>query len=180
MPNLSIHTFTPATEVIHPDANAKQPNFYTVKTSRGDIRACAVFHATNGWANNLLPTLRARETGVFPTKAHVMAIMHSNPNPPRPLKISMGYDEVLHWMAPQPSGVLIYGYSGHGEIEAEYDDTNTVPPNHPKRKVMAEFLPTAFPNNFPTVDLSRDVKYDWTGIFVVHQDWLQYSWPPRP
>lgn len=169
MLSFSTHTFNPVTAV-NPRNPEDPKTDYEVVTSKGSIRARAVFHATNGYANHLIPELRGKH-GVYGVKSHVLAIQPNKPclsseHGATHLPPSFGYDDANHWIAQVPrKGPFVYGFSSSKtEPIGDFDDTTTYRDEQFDRSAMFTFLETAFPHSFENIDRGRDVKYDWTGV----------------
>lgn len=100
MPALTIHAYTPASSVVS-DFTAERYH-YTVSTNRGEIKARAVFHATNGYASHLVPSLCGKD-GVYGRKAHMLGVQ---PNITAPdtcqLSRGFGYQDFWHWILQRP------------------------------------------------------------------------------
>lgn len=167
MPGLSIHIYTPVTNVSR-EGDESKPT-YTVTTSRGAIRARAVFHATNAYVSHLIPSLGG-EGGVQGVKCHVMAIQPNKPTSDvveakgTHLPPGFGYDEFWNWIVQVPAkGPFIYGFTRTATYN-DYDDTITYPSSVPGRQAMYDLLESAFPTAFDKIDAERDVTHDWTGI----------------
>jgi glycine/D-amino acid oxidase-like deaminating enzyme len=166
MPGLSIHTFNPVSSVDYePCNNSDYP--YRVLTEQGVIHSRAVFHATNAYCNRLIPEFRNARTGVFGCRAHMLAVQ-PNIAPPNQKDTTIpqgfGYDDFCHWILQRPhNGPFLYGFA---EVESmgEYDDSVTLPADHPVRSTMLRFLEKMFPRKFNNLEASRDVVADWTGI----------------
>lgn len=162
MPALTIHAYTPASSVVS-DFTAERYH-YTVSTNRGEIKARAVFHATNGYASHLVPSLCGKD-GVYGRKAHMLGVQ---PNITAPdtcqLSRGFGYQDFWHWILQRPNnGPYLYGLAT-AEVTGDYNDNITLPENTPHRREMVQFLETVFPHHFEDIDFKRDVVYDWTGI----------------
>lgn len=54
--------------------SSQNQEYSIASTSKGDIRAKYVVHATNGYASHLLPHLRSSDGGIIPTRAQVVAV----------------------------------------------------------------------------------------------------------
>ncbi|KAK6382390.1 hypothetical protein LTS17_004277 [Exophiala oligosperma] len=166
MCDLSIHTYNPVTSVDYdPSNNHEYP--YTISTEHGVVRSRAVFHATNAYCNRLIPELRSAETGVFGCRAHMLAVQ-PNVAPPTEKDTTMaqgfGYDDFWHWLFQRrDNGPFLHGFA---EVESmgEYDDSVTLPADHPVRGTMLRFLEKAFPRKFQSLEAGRDIVADWTGI----------------
>lgn len=159
MSNLSIHPWTPAEQISFDETSA----LYTISTTKGSIRTRSVFHATNGYANRLLPSLRD-EKGVFGCKAHMMGVLPNVPESMAQLDQGFGYEGFWHWLLQRPNhGPFLYG-AGDAELINDYDDTVTLPKDHSIRGVMLKFLEKAFPTTFANIDEATGIQYDWTGV----------------
>lgn len=182
MTGLSIHPSTPVRSVTLNDkcdgsASAFQ---YSVATDKGDVRARAVFHATNAYASYLIPSLQG-QNGVFGCKAEVLAIQPNCPAAPEHgLESSFGYDELWHWAMQRPhNGPFIYGWS---ELErlGDYDDSRTAANEHGANRAMKEWLEQSFPNCFKDVAWERDLCYRWSGIQGLTKDGASVVGRPSP
>ncbi|KAF2009034.1 FAD dependent oxidoreductase [Aaosphaeria arxii CBS 175.79] len=161
MPNLTIHPYTPVEAVRKVETPDVQ---YEIRTPRGTITSKAVFHATNAYAGNICPPLKG-SNGVFGAKAHLLALSPNTPgNRDKQLKYGFGYADFWHYLHQRPAhGSFLYGLAD-AEILNDYDDSITLPTDHPVRAKMAEMLERNFPDWFENLDLSKDVTHDWTGI----------------
>lgn len=171
MPNLTIHSYTPALSVKKLEGGTHGTAQYSVMTEKGLISCRVVIHATNAYASYLIPSLRG-VNGVLGCKAECIAIqpnVAAEPgSSPKTLNGGLGFDEFWHWLIQRPNnGPFIYGWSGV-EMVGDYDDSTTLPREEDGssagNKVMTEFLESAFPTSFRNIDPERDLKYRWTGI----------------
>ncbi|KAF2995970.1 hypothetical protein E8E14_004039 [Neopestalotiopsis sp. 37M] len=159
MPQLSIHPYTPVESISHLPSTST----YQVCTAQGVVNTKAIFHATNAYAGSISPSLGGPD-GVFGCKAHMLGVQPNVPGCTRQLKPGFGYANFWHWILQRPdSGPYLYGLA-NAELLNDYDDTKTLPLDSAVRKDMVEFLQKAFPESFQSIDSSRDIKYDWTGI----------------
>ncbi|KAK6851478.1 oxidoreductase OrdL [Apiospora arundinis] len=108
---LQLHTNTPVTGVSAADGSSGRCK---VTTSRGDIMASKVIHATNGYSPHLLPELEGR---IIPLKGHVSAIVPPPAYDEQPLSTSFAFvdDEDYDYLIQRP-GPKKYLIWGGGEI----------------------------------------------------------------
>lgn len=153
---LSIQANTVVTSVIEQDDN----DFATVATSRGDIRAEHVVHATNSWIGHLVPELRPY---VSPVRANVQrrvtqpAKMRSNNS----WWIRYGEKE-YDYMMQRPDGAFIIGRANTGRRATTDDSTVDFAPHAHIRGVT----PQAF--DFETDDIKT--THTWSGAVGFTQD----------
>ncbi|RAK84391.1 FAD dependent oxidoreductase [Aspergillus costaricaensis CBS 115574] len=162
MSAFTVHSYTPVSSVTH-DPTAEKYN-YTVSTNRGDIKARAVFHATNGYASHLLPSLCGTD-GVYGCRAHMLGVQPNRTAPATcQLSRGFGYQDFWHWILQRPNhGPYLYGLATAEEV-GDYNDNVTLADDNPHKRGMIDFLASAFPHHFQDIDIKRDVLYDWTGI----------------
>ena len=166
MMKLSIHPYTPVLSTGY-DANTTRSCRYRVDTEKGTIRSRAVFHATNGYCNHLLPVLRDPLVGVYGCKAHMLAVQpnvaHTGPED-HTMKHGLGYQDFMHWILQRPNeGPFLYGLA-EVETTGDYDDSVTIPDEHASKTKMLRFLEQMWPQKFSNLTTSKDIVYDWTGI----------------
>ncbi|EXM11582.1 FAD dependent oxidoreductase-domain-containing protein [Fusarium oxysporum II5] len=161
MPALSLHPNTPVSQVSCVTIDSTQHYRITTSTEKV-VNAKVVLHATNGYANNLLPALRGKK-GVVGCMAHMLGVQ-----PPKiastQLDQGFGYADFWHWIQQAPQGgPFLYGLAT-AERMNYYDDSQTIPDDDPVKKEMLRFLKQTFGKWFPGVEVEPYVKYDWTGI----------------
>ncbi|KAL1848445.1 hypothetical protein Plec18170_008043 [Paecilomyces lecythidis] len=157
----SIHPYTPVSQVTY-DPNLED-NQYGIVTTKGTTKAKVVFHATNGYASHLLPSM-ATEKGVVGCISHMLAVSPNLPDTAVQLEGGFGYASFWHWLLQRPNkGPYLYGFAT-AEKMGNYNDTITIEGTHPVRKEMLSFLSHAFPHSFSKQTSERDICYDWTGV----------------
>lgn len=160
MPNLTIHPYTPV-EAVTKDNGAS--GLYKVRTTKCTVKARAIFHATNAYAGNICADLKG-SNGVFGSKAHMLGVNPNVPGCTRQLDVGFGYGDFWHYLQQRPNrGPFLYGFAV-AELLNNYDDTITLPDDHPIRPKMFKFLEDTFPEWFQNIDQKRDTSHDWTGI----------------
>lgn len=157
MKNFSIHAYTPVTSI------NRSSDTYEVCTTRGAIKARALFHATNAYAGSICTDLKGHN-GLFGAKAHLIAV-NASPRCDKQLAFGFGLANYWHYLHQRPDrGTFLYGLAD-AEILNDYDDSITLPVEHPVRAKMAAFLEKTFPDWFPQkIGFNQDVTHDWTGI----------------
>ena len=153
---LSIQTNTVVTAV----TEEPQDNFATVQTSRGNIRAQHVVHATNAWMSHLIDELRPF---VSPVRANVQRQM-PNPNTLRVNNYSywLRYGEKDYdYMIQKHDGAFIIGRANTGRRATADDSKRDVLPHAHLRGVTPQFF------NFGT---KLDVTHAWSGSVAFTQD----------
>ncbi|KAL5593008.1 hypothetical protein FOBRF1_012110 [Fusarium oxysporum] len=164
MPNLTIHPYTPVSAVKHDDSSAEYK--YEAVSTKRTIRAKSVLHATNGYVTHLVPELRKKD-GVYGRKAHMLGVTPNVADCKVQIESGFGYAEFWHWILQRPNnGPYLYGLAT-AEWKEDYNDTITLPPDHAVREGMLAFLEKAFPHSFDKIDASRDISYDWTGVWAL-------------
>ena len=161
MKNLTLHPFTPVRKVDH-DNTSSHP--YILTTSKGQVRARAVLHATNAYVTSIVPALQ-NEDGVFGCSAQMIGISPNTADGKHEqLEHSLGYQECFHWLFQRPNnGPYLYG-QWKSEKMGRYNDTIRFPQNNTVRQEMMEFLETAFPHKFKNLSIEKDIEYDWQGV----------------
>lgn len=161
MKGFSVHPYTPVSKVdFHPEADSHK---HTVKTTKGDVKARTVLHATNGYASHLLPPMLGKD-GVIGCKAHMIAISPNLPETAVQLEGGFGYASFWHWILQRPNkGPYLYGLAT-AELFGDYNDTITHPSDHPVRAEMLSFLQDTFPHSFKELNVQKNIEYDWTGV----------------
>jgi glycine/D-amino acid oxidase-like deaminating enzyme len=152
---LSIQTNTTVTSVLDNDYE----DWAIVKTSRGDIRARHVVHATNGWIGHLVPELRPF---VSPVRANVQRQLS-----PASLRVDNSFwlrygEKDYDYMIQRPDGAFIIGRSNMGR-RATADDSKTdlLPHVH-----LRGSTPQVF--DFESDQIS--VTHAWSGVVAFTQD----------
>lgn len=124
--NLSIQTNTVVTSI----QDQADEEFATVRTTRGDIRAKHVVHATNAWLGHLLHELRPF---VSPVRANVQrqVVKHSDSNP---FRVDRTYwlryaEKDYDYMMQRPDGAFIIGRANTGRRATSDDGTKDLLPH---------------------------------------------------
>ena len=160
MSRFSLHPYTPVEAVTR--GTGERP-MYEVRTTKGMIITQTVFHATNAYAGNICPDLQGSK-GVFGVKAHMLAVQPNVSGCNSQLLHTFGYADCWHYLHQRPNlGPFMYGLAD-AEILNDYDDTVTLPGDHPVRERMTRFLERVFPNWFEDIEVAQSVTHDWTGI----------------
>ncbi|KAK8011599.1 FAD dependent oxidoreductase [Apiospora arundinis] len=188
MPNLTLHPNTPVSQVsqVAAKAGSSSSPTYVVTTDAGHaVKTKTVFHATNGYANYLMPSLRGKK-GVVGCLAHMLGVQPPNNNTQettvqQQLNHGFGYADFWHWIQQRPKGgPFLYGLAT-AECMNEYNDCATLPDDHPVRQDMYQFLAKTFCEWFPNgVDVAKHVEYDWTGIQGFTADGASIVGRPNP
>lgn len=175
---LQLHTNTPVTD-ISPESSGS----WKVSTSRGDIIATHVIHATNGYASYLLPELDGR---ILPLKGHAAAITPHPAYVEKPLSTSFAFfcDEDFDYLIQRPDAQK-YLIWGGGEVAhpdgldgglGDCDDSTTVA----EINAHIENAPTRIFRGWgkPTVDaVGTTVPFVWSGIMGLSKDLLPFLGP---
>ncbi|KAF5228925.1 hypothetical protein FAUST_10724 [Fusarium austroamericanum] len=160
MKALTLHPFTPVTSILKEQSESELR--YTVHTSKGSLKAKAVLYATNGYSSHIVPSLRG-EDGVYGCKAHMIGVQPPATEAPQ-LNLGFGFADFWHWIQQRPdNGPFLYGLAT-AELIGDYNDTTTLPNDHPVRQEMYSFLAKAFPQSFPDGVALDHLTYDWTGV----------------
>ncbi|GKZ21493.1 hypothetical protein AbraIFM66951_006676 [Aspergillus brasiliensis] len=164
MAAFTIHSYTPVSAVTHESTDSGEDHSYTVSTNRGNIKARSVFHATNGYASHLIPSLCGK-SGVYGCKAHMLGVQPNRTAPDAfQLTRGFGYQDFWHWILQRPNnGPYLYGLATAEEV-GNYNDNITLPDDNPHKLGMIQFLESVFPHHFRDINIQRDIVYDWTGI----------------
>ncbi|GAA5987116.1 hypothetical protein JCM11641_006432 [Rhodosporidiobolus odoratus] len=97
---------------------------WLVKTSRGNIEASHVLHATNGYASSVLPSFASSPTfpGILPTRAQCLSLLPASPSSPS-TPLSAWKNAFSPTSTSPGKGVNTYaflrGYSAAGEERGE-------------------------------------------------------------
>ncbi|KAL2817631.1 FAD dependent oxidoreductase [Aspergillus granulosus] len=159
--SFSVHPYTPVSQVTYDPGLGDEE--YGIVTTKGTTRAKVVFHATNGYASHLLPSL-ATEEGVLGCLAHMLGVAPNLPETAIQLEGGFGYASFWHWLLQRPNkGPYLYGLAT-AEKMGDYNDTITLERLHPVRAEMLAFLSKAFPHSFSSLTPEKDICYDWTGV----------------
>lgn len=174
---LNLQTNTPATSIFQAADTASQEQKRMVQTPRGEITACKVVLATNGYTAHLYPPLQGV---IVPLRGHVTAHRPGS-NMPKgglPTTYSFIYDNGYEYMIPRPPGLKHAGdiVIGGGLTKAaeeglyEYgttDDTTTDP-------LIIEYLrettPIYFGDNWGQDDPAGRIRREWSGIMGYSAD----------
>ncbi|KAF7555473.1 hypothetical protein G7Z17_g2159 [Cylindrodendrum hubeiense] len=160
MKHLTLHPYTPVWKVDYDESNEIS---YTITTSKGQVRARTILHATNGYATHLVPALQNAD-GVFGCSAHMLGVQPNVAEPTPVMSYGLGYRECFHWMLQRPNnGPFLYGL-WKAERIGHYNDTLTLDTNNGIREEMFSFLESAYPNKFRNLTSEKDVSYDWQGV----------------
>lgn len=160
--NFKVYTWTPV-ERISSDSN-------TLHTSRGDVKAKYIIHATNGYASHLLPQL-AGPSGVVPTRAQCRSIVPTkSPAAAEPLW-EMGFDinDGYEYLQQRPSDgadantapPCIFGGGRWASKNKEFGEADDAVLNPDVSSALQGILPALFPVNF---DASTTPSLEWTAV----------------
>lgn len=166
--NLNVQTNT----VVHEIQDSATAEFAVVKTSRGDIEARHVVHATNAWLGHLVPELRRF---ISPVRGNVTRQVP--PNGSASLLIpSYSYwlrygEKDYDYLIQRSDGDLVVGRANTGR-RATGDDSETdlLPMTH-LRSFNAESLTQEHSTNRQIVPINPStVTHAWSGILGFTQD----------
>ncbi|KAI3544489.1 hypothetical protein CSPX01_05614 [Colletotrichum filicis] len=177
---LQLETNTPVLEVSQADGGH---GGWTVATSRGNVTANKVIHATNGYASHLLPELDGR---IIPLKGHVAAIAPPPAYIDLPLSTSFAFvsDENYDYLIqrPGPQKYLIWGggegahpngpEGGYGDC----DDSFAVPEvlDFIKKGPSRTFKGWQESLESPSSGVRDSVPFAWSGIMGLSKDLLPF------
>lgn len=164
--SLKVFTHTPVTQIIPASAPGETA---LVKTSRGDVKARYVIHASNAYVSHLLPQL-AGHSGVVPTRAQCLSMVPTHsPAPSEPLwqmgfSLNHGYEYLQQRPLPSPGQsappcILGGGRWAAKNMEFGIADDSEINPD--VSNVLRPLLPSVFPHNF---DKDSKPDMEWTGI----------------
>lgn len=160
--NLTIQTNTVVTDIL------ETPDYGIVKTTRGDIKAPIIIHATNAWMSHLVPELQPY---VSPVRANVQRhVPDSNIRVDNSLWLRYAEHD-YDYMVQRPDGAFINGRANTGR-RATSDDGNmdVLPQTHLRTVVPALF-------DFKTANVR--VTHAWSGCVAFTQDGNPFvgKWP---
>lgn len=155
---LSIQTNTVATSVLNGDYDS---DYATVRTTRGDIRAQHVVHATNAWLGHLLHELRPF---VSPVRANVQRqISRSNPKQLGQYSFWLRYGEKEYdYMIQRSDGAFVIGRANTGRRATADDSSKDLIPQTHLRYVT--------PQIFDLGSKELEVTHSWSGAVAFTQD----------
>ncbi|SPO26403.1 uncharacterized protein UTRI_03992 [Ustilago trichophora] len=154
--SLNLVTDTP----VHKVSSARDGSILT--TSKGDIQASYVVHATNGYASHLLPHLSSPSTGIIPTRAQVVAVAPSSSKVLWGMGLSAGGGyEYGHQRPSTESNLPLYIFGGGREYATgrEWGVADDVSLNSEVSAFLHPYLARTFPNSY-----GEEVTMEWTGI----------------
>jgi glycine/D-amino acid oxidase-like deaminating enzyme len=156
--SLAIQTNTVVTSITDKDAD----EFAIVKTTRGEIRATHVVHATNAWMSHLVPELRPF---VSPVRANVQRQM-PQPSSLRVDKTTTFWlryaDKDYDYMLQRPDGAFIIGRANMGRRATSDDSVKDLLPQTHLRTVTPQLF------DFGTDKI--DISHSWSGIVGFTED----------
>ncbi|OHE94329.1 hypothetical protein CORC01_10376 [Colletotrichum orchidophilum] len=185
---LRLETNTPVLEISQTDSDSGR---WTVSTSRGDIIANKVVHATNGYASHLLPELDGR---IIPLKGHVAAIAPPPAYVDVPLSTSFAFvsDDNYDYLIqrPGPQRFLIWG-GGEGAHPSgpkggygDCDDSFAVPEvlDYVKDGPSRTFKGWKESSTGSSSGVEDPVPFAWSGIMGLSKDLLPFigELPEKP
>lgn len=155
--DISLEVYTHAlAEGISP--SKRKDGRWRIKTSRGEISANQILHATNAYATYLLPHLTQTKNQIIPTRGQVISI--TPPTPPNHPNTNPSFASLSEYLFHRPSGDIIIGgaraFAGP-PFEAGVTDDSSV--NEIVGKKLRENVKALF-------GWSEDgeVAMEWTGI----------------
>ncbi|CAE6471225.1 unnamed protein product [Rhizoctonia solani] len=160
---LDLFTHTPVTSV-EPTSGSLTQNCL-VKTSRSDIKARFVVHATNGYASYLLPHLANPLEGIVPTQGQCIAIRGSTEAFKWPVNACRTVGGYEYWF-PRPwrdkgeKTLIILGGSRKSVPQQGHNVTDDSIIDPTVSQSLRNFLPKIYPGQFEECN----VKMEWTGI----------------
>jgi len=174
--NLNLQTHTCVTSVNESSGEGMR---WEVTTSRGQVHAKSILHATNGHLMSLLPELAETSQQVSPVK-DMIASFHSKPSSESrgtwPLNILVS--NAMHYAIqlpslPQRENVVIYGL--YYEFNSP-DDSKLLDDLEGALADQRAVLPLLFPDKFSEIDeegriSKEDVERVWTGVCGHTTDW---------
>lgn len=131
-------------------------------TSKGDIKASYVVHATNGYASHLLPHLSSASNGIIPTRAQVVAVAPSSAKFLWGMGLSAGGGyEYGHQRPSTESNLPLYILGGGREYATgrEWGVADDASLNSEVSAFLHPYLARTFPNSY-----GEEVTREWTGI----------------
>ncbi|SPO26698.1 uncharacterized protein UTRI_03992_B [Ustilago trichophora] len=154
--SLNLVTDTP----VHQVSVSRNESILT--TSRGDIKASYVVHATNGYASHLLPHLSSPSTGIIPTRAQVVAVAPSSGKHLWGMGLSAGGGyEYGHQRPSTESTPPLYILGGGREYATgrEWGVADDTSLNSQVSAFLHPYLAKTFPDSY-----GEKVTREWTGI----------------
>jgi glycine/D-amino acid oxidase-like deaminating enzyme len=149
-------------------------DFAIVRTSRGDIRATNVVHATNAWIGHLLPELRPYVSPVRVNVVHFAAVSddkHATVAGKSPFKLDSKYSLWLRYgekdydyLIQRDDGGLVVGRACTGSKATSDDSITDLPPLQHLRGFAEETLTTA------PAGSSAHIDRTWSGIVAFTHD----------
>ncbi|CAE7213103.1 unnamed protein product [Rhizoctonia solani] len=160
---LELFTHTPVTSV----ESITGDGFHNclVKTSRGDIKARFVVHATNGYASYLLPHLANPLDGIVPTQGQCIAIRGSTEASKWPINACRTVGGYEYWFPRPPRSaeervLIILGGSRKSLPQRGHNVTDDSIVDPIVAQSLRDFLPKVYPEGFT----ENNVEMEWTGI----------------
>ncbi|CDS00385.1 hypothetical protein [Sporisorium scitamineum] len=141
------------------------PHISILSTTKGNIEAHYVIHATNGYASHLLPHLSSSDKGIIPTRAQVVAVSPTHHTYLWGIALSAGagyeYGHQRPPTEPSPAGPLyILGGGREHATAREWSIADDSSLNPQVSSFLHLYLPTVFPRSYP----QQGVQMEWTGI----------------
>ncbi|EUC56328.1 FAD-dependent oxidoreductase [Rhizoctonia solani AG-3 Rhs1AP] len=160
---LDLFTHTPVTSV--ESITEESRHNCLVKTSRGDIKARFVVHATNGYASYLLPHLANPLGGIVPTQGQCIAIRGSTEASKWPMNACRTVGGYEYWFPRPPQNVkdkvlVILGGSRKSLPQQGHNIADDSMINPTVAQSLRDFLPEIYPGEFEECK----VEMEWTGI----------------
>lgn len=145
--------------------------FAIVKTTRGQIKARKVVHATNAWLGHLLPELTPFLSPVRANVVHYTPDENGSSRLGTVPEFSIWYrygDKDYSYLISRPDGGVVVGRAGQGRQATSNDTTTDLPDQAHLRGFFHEAAAGPKPGAADNID------YSWSGIVSFTQDGVPF------
>lgn len=171
--DVQLFTYTPVNNVTKAASASTSADPWLLSTSRGDIRAKQVVHATNGYVSHLLPEFATGQQKVVPCRGQVVAVRPAQEGVPPFWTTGFSADEGFNYFFQRPAGTssdqaaVPYVIMGGGRniapepFELDIADDSTLQPS------VSQYLRGFLPKNFGAIyktPANVKIDFEWSGI----------------
>jgi glycine/D-amino acid oxidase-like deaminating enzyme len=171
---LNLHTHTPVTSLSRPENATDARHRWVLHTPRGDVKCNYVIHATNAYANHLIPPSNSPSgVAITPTRGQVQALRAGVDATKLTKNSWVGNDGFEYWF-PRPvkktseHPVVIVGGGREASSAYEHGTTDDSELEKDVSRVLKDFLPSLYSEKLDGEDVyvkGREPECEWVRSF---------------